>query len=135
MTTLTAHAGPVPYLACEDAAAAIEWYAEVFGSEEVLRLDSPGGKIGHAQLEVFDGRLYLADRDGGPSHVHAFVPDVDALFARAEAAGATVVMPVEDRFWGDREGTLRDPFGHEWSLSTHLRDVAAEEVNRKVADL
>jgi PhnB protein len=135
MATLTGHTGPVPYLACEDAAAAIAFYIEAFGAEEVLRLPAPENKIGHAELRIFDGRLYLSDREGGPALVHAFVADVDAAFERAIESGATVVEPVEDRFWGDREGILRDPFGHEWGLATHLRDMTVEEVARIVEDL
>ena len=99
------------------------------------RLPSPDGTIGHAELRIFGGRLYLSDREGGPALVHAFVPDDGAAFARAQAAGAMVVEAPEDRFWGDREGLLRDPFRHQWALSTHLRDVSVEEVERIVENL
>ena len=129
-----------PYLAVEDAARAIEFYTQAFGAKEVVRMDAPGGKIGHAELEIGDSRIMLSDpfpqssskppKDlGGTSFsVMMYVEDVDAAFKRAVDAGATVSMELSDMFWGDRFGSVTDPFGHSWSLATHVEDVPPEEM-------
>jgi PhnB protein len=129
-----------PYLAVDDAARAIEYYAKAFGAKELVRMDGPGGTIGHAELEVGDSRIMLSDpfpqastrppKDlGGTSaSVFMYVEDVDAVVKRAVDAGATVTMEVADQFWGDRFGTITDPFGHVWSIATHVEDVPPDEM-------
>ncbi len=135
-----------PYLAVEDAAAAIEYYTRAFGAKERVRMDAPGGKIGHAELEIGDSVVMLSDpfpssstrppRDlGGTSaSVFLYVEDVDAVVQRAVDAGATVTMEVADQFWGDRFGTITDPFGHVWSIATHVEDVPPEEMERRAQE-
>jgi PhnB protein len=129
-----------PYLAVDDAARAIEYYTSAFGAKELVRMDAPGGKIGHAELEVGDSRIMLSDPFpqastqppkalGGTSvSVFMYVEDVDAVVKQAVDAGATVTMEVADQFWGDRFGAITDPFGHVWSIATHVEDVPAEEM-------
>jgi PhnB protein len=129
-----------PYLAVDDAAQAIEWYKRAFGAKELGRMDAPGGTIGHAELEIGDSKMMLSDpfpqastkppkELGGTSmSVFMYVEDVDAVVQKAVDAGATVQMEVADQFWGDRFGTIQDPFGHTWSIATHVEDVAPEEV-------
>jgi PhnB protein len=129
-----------PYLAVEDAARAIEYYGKAFGAKEVVRMDAPGGKIGHAELEVGDSRIMLSDPfpqsstrppkelGGASASVFMYVDDVDAVVRQAVEAGATVTMEVADQFWGDRYGTITDPFGHVWSIATHVEDVPPDEM-------
>ncbi|MBV1797251.1 VOC family protein [Siccirubricoccus sp. G192] len=132
------------YLIVEGAAAALDFYARAFGAREVMRLPAPGGRIGHAEIEIGDSRVMLADEcpemdarapaayGGSPVTLHLYVRDVDAVVARAVAAGAEVRRPVQDQFYGDRSGTLRDPFGHVWHLATHVEDVPPEEIQRRM---
>ena len=129
-----------PYLAVEDAAAAIEYYKKAFGASERTRMDAPDGKIGHAELEIGDSRVMLSDPfpqgsvrppselGGTSASVFLYVEDVDKVVQRAVDAGAAVTMEVADQFWGDRFGTVTDPFGHVWSIATHVEDVPAEEM-------
>jgi PhnB protein len=129
-----------PYLAVEDAAEAIEYYKKAFGAKERVRMDAPGGKIGHAELEIGDSLVMLSDpfpqastrppKDlgGTTASVFLYVEDVDALTKQAVDAGATVTMEVADQFWGDRFGTVTDPFGHVWGIATHVEDVPPEEM-------
>ena len=127
---------------------AIEFYKRALGAKEIDRFTMPDGKIGHAELEIGDSRLMLADDMpempdvvakspsllGGTSFgLHLYVPDVDAAFARAQAAGGIVKRPVKDQFYGDRSGTFEDPFGHVWTISTHIEDVSPEEMQRRAA--
>jgi PhnB protein len=128
------------YLAVDDAARAIEYYTKAFGAKEIVRMDAPGGKIGHAELEVGDSRIMLSDPfpqastrppkelGGTSASVFMYVEDVDAVVKQAVDAGATVAMEVADQFWGDRFGTITDPFGHVWSIATHVEDVPPEEI-------
>jgi PhnB protein len=128
------------YLAVDDAAGAIDYYTRAFGAKELGRMDAPGGKIGHAELQIGDSRFMLADAfpqsstrppkelGGTSASVFLYVEDVDAVVQQAVDAGATVTMEVADQFWGDRFGTLTDPFGHVWSVATHIEDVPAEEM-------
>jgi len=135
------YATVTPYLIVRGAAQAIAFYQRAFGAVELFRLDGPGGTIGHAEIRIGDSAVMLADgMDGFPdpltlggagTSLHLYVPDVDAAFARAIAAGATVRRPVADQFYGDRTGTLADPFGHVWSLATHVEDVSPQEVDRR----
>lgn len=131
-----------PSLVVRNAAAAIEFYEKVFGAEELARLEKSDGRIWHCELRVGDSVLYVSDELPGSS-VHApspeafastairlYVPDVDLVFRRALEAGGRTLRPVEDVFWGDRMGILADPFGHTWVISTHVKDVPAEEVRR-----
>jgi PhnB protein len=129
-----------PYLAVDDAAEAIEYYKEAFGAKERVRMDAPEGKIGHAELEIGDSLVMLSDpfpqaatrspkELGGSSvSVHMYVEDVDAVVKKAVDAGATITMEVADQFWGDRLGSVKDPFGHLWSIATHVEDVPPEEM-------
>jgi len=132
-----------PYLAVEDAARAIEYYAQAFGAREVVRMDAPGGRIGHAELELGDSRIMLADPfpqsstrppkelGGTSASIFIYVEDVDAVVKQAVEAGATVTMEVADQFWGDRFGAITDPFGHVWSIATHVEDVPPEEMGER----
>jgi PhnB protein len=129
-----------PYLAVEDASKAIDFYKEAFGAEENLRMPGADGKIAHAELQIGDSKLMLSDpfphsnvrppsERGGPTgSVFMYVDDVDATFEQAQRAGADVVSELEDMFWGDRFGTLSDPFGHVWSVATHKEDLTEEEM-------
>jgi PhnB protein len=129
-----------PYLAVDDAAKAIEYYKKAFGAKERVRMDAPGGKIGHAELEVGDSLVMLSDPfpqastkppkelGGTSASVFMYVEDVDAVVKQAVDAGATVAMEVADQFWGDRFGSVKDPFGHLWSIATHVEDVPPEEM-------
>ena len=129
-----------PYLAVDDAAAAIDYYTKVFGAREVVRMDGPEGTIGHAELQIGDSRLMLSDAfpqsttrppkelGGTTASVFMYVEDVDAVVKGAVDAGATITMEVADQFWGDRFGAITDPFGHVWSLATHVEDVPPEEM-------
>jgi PhnB protein len=134
-----------PYLIVDGAARAIAWYADAFGAREVMRLAAPGGKIGHAEIDIGDSRIMLADENpvvgakapaafgGSPISLHLYVADVDAAVARAANAGATVKNKPEDKFYGDRMGSVLDPFGHTWHLATHIEDVSHDEIERRMA--
>lgn len=133
-----------PYLHVRDSAAAIAFYEKAFGAEEVMRLTMPGGGVGHAEVKIGGSRFMLADENeqwgnkgpqtlGGASGGYAiYCDDSDALFAQAVAAGATVVMPVSDQFYGDRSGTVADPFGHKWTIGTHKEDVPPAEMQKRM---
>lgn len=138
-----------PRLVCSDAAAAIAFYERAFGAEETEpRFADAEGRVVHAAITIGDSVLHVADdsHDGNgisperteqqvTTIMSIMVPDVDALWARATAAGAEVVFPLADQFYGDRGGRLRDPFGHQWMLSTHIEDVSTEEVERRAREL
>jgi PhnB protein len=129
-----------PYLAVDDAAQAIEYYKKAFGAKERMRMETPDGKIGHAELEIGDSMVMLSDpfphattrppkELGGTSgSVFMYVEDVDAVVKQAVDTGATITMEVADQFWGDRFGSIQDPFGHSWSIATHVEDVPPEEM-------
>jgi PhnB protein len=129
-----------PYLAIKGASEAIEFYKKAFGATERFRLSMPDGVVGHAEIQIGDSCIMLADECdesgfqspatlGGSSFgLHLYVEDVDARFAQAIAAGATLVSPVKDQFYGDRLGSLKDPFGHVWFLSTHIEDLDEAEI-------
>ena len=130
----------IPYLVVEDAEAQIEFMKDAFGAQELMRLMNPGGTIGHTEMRIGDSVVMLADDfpeygglgpkalKGSPVTLHLYVEDVDATFQQAVDAGATVRMPVADMFWGDRYGQVTDPFGHHWSIASHVRDVSPEEM-------
>lgn len=136
-----------PYLALRGARAALDFYARAFGAERVLELDMPDGSIAHAEIRIGDSILMMSEENaewgnrsplalgGSPVHLMIYVPDVDAAFARALAAGAERVRPVEDQFYGDRSGTLKDPFGYQWTLATHIEDVSTEEAQRRMQSM
>lgn len=136
-----------PYLTVDGAAKAIEFYAEAFGATEVLRMPmGDSGRIAHAEIRIGDSHVMLSEEwpdmnilaptsRGGPTSSNLiYVEDVDAAYARALAAGATAERPPENQFWGDRMGTLADPFGHRWSLATHVEDVSDDEMQRRMAE-
>jgi len=134
-----------PYLIADDAAGAIEFYKKAFGASELMRMAAPGGRVGHAELRIGDSRIMLADEfpemgarspkavGGSPVSLHLYVEDVDATVRQAIAAGAKEIRPVKDQFYGDRLGTVEDPFGHVWHISTHKEDVPADELKRRAA--
>ena len=136
-----------PYLICNGAVAAIEFYKQAFGAEETGRMDGPDGKLLHAELRLGDSTIYLSDANpewqalspndlgGTPVVIHLYVEDAEAVVAQAAEAGATVTMPVQDTFWGDRFGKLTDPFGHQWSVATHVRDVSHEEMAQAAQEM
>lgn len=139
------YAGVTSYLIIRDASRALEFYKKAFGATELMRFPRPDGKIGHAEIKIGEGVVMLADESpamghkspqtlgGTPVSLMFYVPDVDAHFAKALAAGATVVNPLKDQFYGDRSGTLTDPFGHVWTIATHTEDVSGEEMQRRMA--
>lgn len=135
-----------PYLILKDAAQAIDFYKRAFGAAELMRFPGPGGKIGHAEIKIGDSQIMLADEfpdmghksptslGGTPVSIMLYVNDVDATAAQAVSAGAKVTKPVQDQFYGDRSGTIEDPFGHVWHISTHKEDVAPDEMDRRVKE-
>jgi PhnB protein len=128
------------YLTMENAAEAIDYYRDVFGAKERIRMEAPDGKIGHAELEIGDSLLMLSDAfpgatsrpptelGGTTAGAFMYVEDVDAVVKRAVESGATITMEIADQFWGDRFGSITDPFGHSWSIATHVEDVPPEEM-------
>jgi PhnB protein len=129
-----------PHLVCAGAADAIEFYKKAFGAVEETRLPGPGGRLMHAMIRINGAALMLVDEmpewgalgpkalKGSPVTIHLYVADADAFVARAVKAGAKVTMPLADMFWGDRYGQIQDPFGHNWSVGTHVRDVTEKEM-------
>jgi PhnB protein len=136
-----------PYLVVDGAARAIEFYEKAFGATEFYRLDMPEGKIGHAELQIGSARIMLADEapehhahapqkfGGSPVSLMLYVENVDEVFSRALAEGAKELRPVQDQFYGDRSGMLTDPFGHTWSIATHVEDVSSEEMAKRMASM
>ena len=132
-----------PYLAVDNATEAIEFYKRAFGAKERVRMPGPEGTIGHAELEIGDSLVMLSDPfpqattrtpkelGGTSASVFMYVEDVDATVRQAVDAGATVTMEVADQFWGDRFGTITDPFGHVWSIATHIEDLTPEEIEER----
>lgn len=139
------HHTVTPYLILSNAAKGIEFYKSAFGATELMRITAPGGKVGHAELQLGDSRIMLADEypqmgarspqtiGGTPVTLAVYVEDVDAVAKRALAAGAKVLKPVQDQFYGDRSGTFTDPFGHQWTIATHKEDVSPQEIERRAA--
>jgi len=135
-----------PYVCVDGAAEALEYYKRAFGATEIMRMPSPDGKIGHAEIEIGGSRIMLADEHpemnfrgpksygGSPVHIHLYVDDVDRIAERAVSEGAKILRPVADQFYGDRTGSVEDPFGHVWHIATHKEDVAPEELKRRAAE-
>jgi PhnB protein len=138
--------GITPYLSVKGAADAIEFYKKAFDAMEVMRLPNPDGTLGHAEIKIGSALVMLADEypdygnlspktlSGSAVRLHVYVEDVDAFFEKAVAAGAKVLIPIADQFYGDRSGRLEDPFGHVWLVSTHVEDVTPEEMNRRMEE-
>jgi PhnB protein len=138
-----------PYLIIKGAAQAIEYYKNVFGATELFRMDGPDGKVGHAELQIGDSHIMLADENpsmgtghasaatigGSPVSLYLYLPEVDTVVGRAVAAGARVLKPVQDQFYGDRSGFIQDPFGHLWGIATHVEDVSPEEMEERAKKL
>jgi PhnB protein len=134
-----------PYMSIRGAARAIDFYKKAFGAKEVMRMPGPEGKLGHAEITLGAARIMLSDeypemdflgpeaRGGSAVHLHVYVKDVDALCKRAVAAGAKLIRPVQDQFYGDRSGSLQDPFGHVWHFATHVEDVPPKEMKKRAA--
>ena len=134
-----------PYMIVDGAAAALDFYKRAFGAKDDVRMDGPGGKIMHSEFQIGNSKFMMADEfppkdawspkhyNGSPISLHLYVPDVDSRFAKAVAAGASVKQPVTDQFYGDRSGTVIDPFGYTWHISTHTEDVSPKEMERRMA--
>ena len=135
--------GATPYLIVKGAANALDFYKKAFGATEIMRIPAPGGKVGHAEIKIGNAIIMLADEfpemnhrspqslGGTPVSILVYVQDVDAFVKRAAAAGAKVVMQVETKFYGDRSGSLEDPFGHQWHFATHVEDVPPDEMAKR----
>jgi PhnB protein len=134
-----------PYLYIDGAGAAIDFYCSVLGAKERMRMSGPDGRVGHAELDLGDSMIMLADQNpdmdvrgpraigGTPVSLHVYVEDADDVFDRAIQAGAKALRPVEDQFYGDRSGQFEDPFGHRWNVATHVEDVPPEEMEKRAA--
>jgi len=134
-----------PYLYIDGAGAAIDFYCAVLGAKERMRMPGPDGKIGHAELELGDSMIMLADQNldmdilspraigGTPIAMHVYVEDADSVFEQAIQAGAKALRPIEDQFYGDRSGQFEDPFGHRWNVATHVEDVPPGEMEKRAA--
>ena len=134
-----------PYLILNAAGDAIAFYQKALGAEEVLRMEDPGGKVHHAEIKIGDSRIMLADEHpelqalspktvgGSPVSIHLYVTDVDSAVERAVAAGAKLIRPVADQFYGDRVGGIEDPFGYRWFIATHKEDLSMDEIRRRAA--
>jgi PhnB protein len=141
------HHTAAPYLVVDDANGAIAFYGKAFGAQELFRMPGPDGKIMHAEVLIGDSPIMLCDENpetearspkafkGSPVSVFLYVPDVDALFATAVAAGATAVVPLTDMFWGDRYAQVVDPYGHAWQIATHVEDVSPQEMESRMAKM
>jgi PhnB protein len=135
-----------PYLVVNDANGAIDFYKKAFGAKEIMRMQGPGGKIGHAELKIGDSVVMLSDEmpggrgkspkslGGSTASVFLYLENVDSVFKQAVAAGAKTEMELQNQFWGDRFGQLSDPFGHLWGLATHVEDVAPEEMEKRARE-
>ena len=134
-----------PYLIVSDGAAAIDFYTSILGATERMRMGGPDGKIGHAEIEIGESVIMLADEHpqmgargpktigGTPVFIHVYVEDADRVFESAIAAGATSLQPMEEKFYGDRSGSFEDPFGHQWNVATHVEDIPPDEMEKRAA--
>jgi PhnB protein len=135
-----------PYLVIKGAAQAIEYYKKVFGATEVVRMNSPDGKVGHAELKIGDSRIMLAEENpsmgqghtsatsigASPVSLYVYLPNVDDVVKRATAEGAKILKPIQDQFYGDRNGFIQDPFGHLWGIATHVEDVSPKDMEERM---
>jgi len=143
------HENLIPHLVCERCSEAIEFYKKAFGAEEVQRMPSPDGRLMHAALRIGNSFVFLVDDfpeycggnsqtptglKGSPVTIHRYVENCDAAIKRAQEAGATVVMPAADMFWGDRYGLVTDPYGHKWSFATHIQDLTRDQIQQGMKD-
>ena len=138
-----------PYLVIKGAADAIEYYKNVFGATVVVRMDGPNGTVGHAELQIGDSRIMLADENpsmgqghasattvgGSPVSLYVYVPDCDKVIEKAVAGRAKILKPAQDQFYGDRSGFIQDPFGHLWGIATHKEDVSPQEMKERMKKL
>lgn len=134
-----------PYIIINGASQAIEFYKNVFGATEIMRIGAPGGKVGHAEIQIGDSRIMLSDESaewgafgpqkfgGTPIWLMLYFPDCDAVFNKAVSLGAKVVQPPKDQFYGDRSASITDPFGHKWTIATHKEDLSPEELEKRAA--
>ena len=134
-----------PYLSVNGAAEAIAFYKKIFGAKEIMRMPGPNGKLGHAEILIDNCRIMLADEyaemnfrgptalGGSPVHLNVYVKNADAVIRKAQAAGAKILRPVTDQFYGDRSGSIQDPFGHVWHIATHVKDVSVAEMKKRAA--
>jgi PhnB protein len=141
------HHTATPYLILKGGTAALDFYKRAFGAEEICRCPMPDGRLGHAEIQIGDSRIMLADEfpemgakgpqtlGGTPVGICLYVQDVDSVFARAVSAGAKSLRPVQDQFYGDRSGTVTDPFGHQWTVATHVEDIPAAEIQRRMDEM
>jgi PhnB protein len=135
-----------PYITLNNAAAALEYYKKAFGAIELFRIADPSGRVGHAEMKIGDSVIMMSDEfpemnvkspktlGGTPFGICLYVPNVDEVFAQAVAAGGTAERPLMNQFYGDRSGTIIDPFGHKWTISTHIEDISPEEMDRRAAE-
>ena len=133
-----------PYLVIKGAAKAIDYYKNVFGATIVVRMDGPHGSVGHAELQIGDSRIMLADENpamgnrsaetigGSPVSLYVYLPDCDKVVAKAAEEGAKILKPVQDQFYGDRNGFIQDPFGHLWGIATHVEDVSPQDMKERM---
>lgn len=136
-----------PYLIVDQAAKAIEFYKKAFGAKENMRMEQPGGKVGHAELTIGDAKIMLSDEcpemdarapkayGGSPMMIHLYVKNSDAVVEKAAALGAKIIKPVADMFYGDRSGMIQDPFGYKWCVSTHVEDVTKAQLKKRMAEM
>jgi PhnB protein len=134
-----------PYLIVSDGAAAIDFYTSILGATERMRMGGPDGKVGHAEIEIGESLIMLADEHpemgargpktigGTPVFIHVYVEDADRVFESAIEAGATSLQPMEEKFYGDRSGSFEDPFGHHWNVATHVEDIPPDEMEKRAA--
>ncbi|MCS5711615.1 VOC family protein [Candidatus Berkiella aquae] len=147
LTTPKGYSSVTPYLIIDKASKAIDYYQKIFGAKVVMRMEKPGGKIGHAELKIGDSKIMLADEfpdmgacsprafGGCAVSIHLYTKNVDDVVKRAVAGGAKLLMPVMDMFYGDRSGSIEDPFGHRWYISTHIEDVTPATMRKRAAEL
>lgn len=136
----------IPYLIADDAARAIAFYKSVFGAKQVFRMDKPDGQVGHAELKIGDAKLMIADKcpemhqmidmdnSSGAISIHLYIKNADAIIKKAAAAGAKILMPAQDMFYGDRSGMIKDPFGHMWCISTHVENVTPAKIRQRATE-
>lgn len=147
LTTPKGYNNITPYLIVANAARAIDFYKRIFGAKEIMRMGKNDGRIGHAELKIGDTKIMLADEHpemnarapqafgGSPVSIHLYVKNADGVVSQAVAAGSTLISPTETMFYGDRSGTIEDPFGHKWHISTHVEDVSKGEMKKRMAKL